>query len=543
MIRATTPRREFLLVALLGLLWLGFTAGLRPLMLPDEGRYVGVAWEMLRSGDWLTPMLNGQPFFHKPPLFYWITAGALGLFGQHEWAARAAPLLGAWAAACALFWTLRRWSSPAMAWAAWTALLVQPLFFVGAQFANLDMLVAGCIASALLLGADAALSFEAGRPWRRVLLLAYLAAALGVLAKGLIGLVLPGLPLLLWLALRRRWTTLRTLFWLPGLLLLAALTVPWFLAEEARYPGFLHFFFVVQHFQRFAGAGFNNVQPFWFYAALLALLSLPWLPWLSRLVRRSVWREGGAGDLRWLMLIWLGVVLLFFSLPRSKLVGYIFPLLPALAALMADAWLLGAQRSALQRRAWQWVSAGAALTSVAAVVALTLYPQRNARELAQLLREQHRAGEPVLMLGRYDYDLPFYARLPEPVWVADDWESPEVMARDNWRKELAEARFFLPAERAAAHLPTPDQLGPLLCAAPTSWVLADRALTRQYAWLARAELMRQQGDAGLWRLNPAEPEQAAALGCPAQALQTRQTPSSAPAQSSAPPRPAAPARG
>ena len=80
----------------LTLCWLGFTAGLRPLLLPDEGRYVGVAWEMLRSGDWLTPTLNGLPFFHKPPLFYWITAASMSVFGLHEWAARLAPVLGAW---------------------------------------------------------------------------------------------------------------------------------------------------------------------------------------------------------------------------------------------------------------------------------------------------------------------------------------------------------------------------------------------------------------------------------------------------------------
>jgi len=93
--------------ALLGL-WLAATAWLRPLTLPDEGRYVGVAWEMLRSGDWLTPTLNGLPFFHKPPLFYWLTAGSMALFGAHEAAARVAPWLGAWGGGLALYLFLRR---------------------------------------------------------------------------------------------------------------------------------------------------------------------------------------------------------------------------------------------------------------------------------------------------------------------------------------------------------------------------------------------------------------------------------------------------
>ena len=70
-------RRDWLVAGAAALLWLGFTLGLRRLALPDEGRYVGVAWEMLRSGNWLVPTLDGLPFFHKPPLFYWLTAASL----------------------------------------------------------------------------------------------------------------------------------------------------------------------------------------------------------------------------------------------------------------------------------------------------------------------------------------------------------------------------------------------------------------------------------------------------------------------------------
>src|SRR5882762_4045158 len=81
-------RHDWLVCMAIAALWFGITLGLRPLAIPDEGRYVGVAWEMLRSGDWAVPTLNGLPFFHKPPLFYWITAGSMSLFGLHEEAAR-----------------------------------------------------------------------------------------------------------------------------------------------------------------------------------------------------------------------------------------------------------------------------------------------------------------------------------------------------------------------------------------------------------------------------------------------------------------------
>ena len=86
----TAPRRRIVaFVAFLAVFaWLAFSIGLRPLSLPEEGRYVGVAYEMLRSGDWLVPTENGLPFFHKPPLFYWITAASMRVLGASVWAAR-----------------------------------------------------------------------------------------------------------------------------------------------------------------------------------------------------------------------------------------------------------------------------------------------------------------------------------------------------------------------------------------------------------------------------------------------------------------------
>ena len=162
--------------------WLAATAWMRPLMLPDEGRYATVAWEMLRSGDWLTPALDGMPFFHKPPLFYWITGAALSVAGLTEIAARAASLVGATLGAFSLYLFTQRWSGGAAARRVLVLLLVQPLFFAGGQFANLDMLVAGCITATVLALAHAALCFEQGLAYRRVLWLAYGLAALGVLA-------------------------------------------------------------------------------------------------------------------------------------------------------------------------------------------------------------------------------------------------------------------------------------------------------------------------------------------------------------------------
>src|ERR1700712_2571308 len=120
-----------LIVFLLALGWLGGSAWMRPLAMPDEGRYVGVALEMLHSGNWITPTLDGLPFFHKPPLFYWITAAAMDLFGTDVWAARSASILAGATLVAVLYAALRDWVDEATARAAALGLPTQPLFFGG----------------------------------------------------------------------------------------------------------------------------------------------------------------------------------------------------------------------------------------------------------------------------------------------------------------------------------------------------------------------------------------------------------------------------
>ena len=141
--RGAGGTRAVLLLALFA--GLAATAWVRPLALPDEGRYVGVALEMLWSGDWLVPTLDTLPYFHKPPLFYWLTAASLATFGVNEWAARLPSLLAATGTAFAVYLFVRRWIGESQARLALLVLATTPFFFGGAQFANLDMLVTVCI--------------------------------------------------------------------------------------------------------------------------------------------------------------------------------------------------------------------------------------------------------------------------------------------------------------------------------------------------------------------------------------------------------------
>ena len=503
---------ERVLIVLLILLWLAATAWTRRLAIPDEGRYVGVAWEMLGSGDWLTPTLNGMPYFHKPPLFYWITAGALSTFGLNEWAARVAPILGATTGAFALYAFTRRWGGRRAASVTLLVLLAHPLWYVGGQFANHDMLVAGCIGATILLLADAALCVERGLPHRKALAGAYLMAALGVLAKGLIGAVLPALVLLLWLAMMRRWRTISALLWAPGFGLFLLLAAPWFIVMQWRFADFFDYFFFVQHLKRFASGGFNNVQPFWYYPALLALFALPWAPWARGLFRREALADPEQGPVRLLMWLWLIVVVLFFSLPKSKLLGYVLPAVPPLAYLIADGFLAISTPSTLRKRLWWTSTALAGVVSIGVVIGLSAQARKSSQSLALALGAQRAPDEPVFMLQRYYFDLPFYARIRTPVAVVDDWASAHLGARDDWRKELADAGRFAGAA-ASSVLLLPAAFAPALCASPRTWVVGPASAVGTHPLLAQAREIARTGHATLWVIDAASPAMADALRC------------------------------
>ncbi|RQO45053.1 glycosyl transferase family 39 [Variovorax sp. KBW07] len=493
--RWTSPQPLWLVAAIFA--WLLATAWMRPLMAPDEGRYASIALSMLHSGDWLVPRLDGLPFFHKPPLFYWIGAAAMAVTGPVEWAARLPSIVGAGAAASALFLFLRRWSTVRLALLSTVVLVTTPFFFMGAQFANLDMLVAGCIAPTVLLAAAAVLAREREEPWRGLLAGAYLFAAAGLLAKGLIGIVLPVGVLAAWCAVTRRPSALRLSVWLPGWAILLAVAGPWFVAMQLKYPAFFDYFVVTQHFRRFASSGFNNEHGIWFYLPVLAGLTLPWFAWV--LVPRG--RDGVArprlSDIDWLMWIWFAVVVVFFSLPRSKLIGYVLPALPPLAYLIAQRVLAGRSMEALVPRVRATALASAAV-SVACVAGLAMYAVPPGTRLRLPVGQAVAADDQVLMLDSYFYEIPFYWNLRQPVRIADDWKAAAADTRDNWRKEIVDAGRFDPA-RAANTLVDRTQLAAALCVPRITWLVAPSNAQLAHPWLARAQLVAVHGSVAAWR--------------------------------------------
>jgi 4-amino-4-deoxy-L-arabinose transferase-like glycosyltransferase len=451
--------------------WLAATAWMRPLALPDEGRYVGVAWEMVRSGNWLVPTLDTLPFFHKPPLFYWLSAGTMATFGNHAWAVRLPILLAATAAAMGLFSFLRRWAGQASAITALLVIVTMPYFFVAAQFANLDMLVAACITGTILCAADVVLAWRY-RQRRRVLTLAaaYVFAALGVLAKGLVAIVIPALVIVLWLvSMRNPRLIVRLISW-PGIMLFSLIAIPWFALMEAWYSGFLDYFFFHHHVQRFLSSDFNGKQPSWFYVPMLLVITLPWSAFLPWAFRKAGEDKIGL-DLRRLLWIWLVATLVFFSIPTSKLVGYVLPAAPALASLVA---------LAIVNQASSWIGSRnnvvanaviAAAIGLVGVLGYAHYDRKGIVQMAAAIRPQVRPGDRLLAIAQYPFSLAFYLRSEQPITVIEDWQAPSVKLRDNWRKELYDAGKF-DAERANRLLLTPSQLSVALCAGRT-WVFAN----------------------------------------------------------------------
>jgi 4-amino-4-deoxy-L-arabinose transferase-like glycosyltransferase len=333
-----SPLWAALAIALLLVVYLGRLGGY-PFQDPDEGRYAEIPREMIESGDWLTPRLNYVKYYEKPPLLYWLVAASFTLFGAVEWAGRLVSALAGLATIGMTFALGRSAFGVRAAWLGIGVLATAPLFFGLAQALVIDMLLTACTTATMVAFWFAHRAADRAVKNRWIVAVA-VSAALGVLSKGLVALVLPGMVALAMLVLWRDWPTLRALVGWRPIVAFVAIAAPWFVLVSRVHPEFAYFIFVREHFERFAATVGHPEGPFYYFPVML-VGPLPWSAWALLLIfSRSARRAFGRipAEPRTFLLVWAGFMFAFFTVASSKLATYVLPILPALALLMG-AWI------------------------------------------------------------------------------------------------------------------------------------------------------------------------------------------------------------
>ena len=415
------------------------TLGLYPLIDPTEPRYAEIGRRMAVLGDWITPWIgDGVPFWGKPPFSFWLTAGSFKLFGIGEFTAR----LPHWICGVLAVWLLwdfaarrsRREAAYAAALAAGSA-----LFFASSGAVMTDMALALGLTMAMR-GFWLAMQ-ETGAARLREEAILVLGLAIGLLAKGPLALVLAGIPVAAWAVatgnLRRVFATLH---WKTALVAIFALSVPWYLMAEARTPGFLDYFIVGEHWNRFVVSGwegdlYGHSHAFprgtiWLFA-LLALM-----PW-TVLVPVAAWRwrrlaEPARAENRSLSIYlaaWALAPCVLFTLSGNILWTYVLPGIPA-AAFLAAIWLARLPAAQVERRL---LAGGVALTAVVGLALVLAYDagdferQTSARALVHDYESRRSAGEPLIFFRKRPVSGAFYS----------GGQAGEVMTPEELQQRLA----------------------------------------------------------------------------------------------------------
>jgi 4-amino-4-deoxy-L-arabinose transferase-like glycosyltransferase len=304
----------------------------------DEPRYAQVAREMLARHDWISPTLGGKPWLEKPPLYYWQAMLAYSIFGVSDWAARLPSAIDATLLVFAVYLFLKRLRPGFQLDAAlMTASAAGVIGF--ARAASTDMPLAAMFTIALL-------AWYAWYESESYLDLAifYVFLALGMLAKGPVAPLLAAVIIGLFATAKHDFPLLLRTLWIPGILLFCAVSLPWYVAVQIRNPDFLRVFILEHNLARFGTNLYHHPEPFWYFIPVTLIGLIPWTICVLASAAESVrvwWTErqqmlASEDALNVFLMIWLVVPVVFFSLSKSKLPGYIVPALPAGTVLLAE---------------------------------------------------------------------------------------------------------------------------------------------------------------------------------------------------------------
>lgn len=329
-----------LAVRLLAVSWLPFVDS-------TEARYAEIARKMIETGDWITPQFDyGVPFWGKPPLHTWLSAFGMKLFGVGPFGARIFILVTSLGVLGLIFIWVRQHKNTDQALVSVTVLASSAMFFGASAFVMTDMaMVLGTTLS--MIGFYNCLTGSPARVlWGRLF---FVGIAIGLLAKGPVALVITGIPVVPWLVLTGHWRKLNALPWISGLLIAAALTLPWYIVAEIKTPGFLRYFIIGEHYERFVVPGWQgdlygsgHERPkgiIWLYGLMTFL---PWTVFAVALLPRAKKMIGHrpTDTQGWhsYLLLWTISPLLLFTPAANLLAAYALPGLPAAAVLLVSLW-------------------------------------------------------------------------------------------------------------------------------------------------------------------------------------------------------------
>lgn len=431
--------------------------GKLPFIGPDEPRYVQVAREMFISGDWVTPKLGGIKWFEKPALTYWLSAAGYNLFGENEFGARFFIAVVATLGVLLVFWFGKRIRSARFGYLSAAALATCGMWPGFARAATFDLPLSVAMTLALA-------SFfiweqrEENQSKNRFWFLMCVALGVGVLAKGLVGIVLPAPVIVLYALLVGRLKVLfkPKLLWIGSVIFLAT-AATWYAPVIARHGrDFINEFFIAHHFQRYLSNKYKHPQPVYFFFLVALAGSFPWMFYLIANAWRSLrnWRETLADHLRLFLWLWVIVTIGFFSFSGSKLPGYVLPIFPAIALLVGlelERWW----QPVVERREKLLAAMTAAFIAIVGIAAIFV----SHRELGVTLRDAALLGVTTVAVAlgyllvwvwrggqAATLSLPFL--LIAIVIAATHWIFPALGNRESL-KPLAQAAVFAaqPGER------------------------------------------------------------------------------------------------
>lgn len=480
--RLLTPA-TFIALSFMALLLCFSGMGL-PLQEPEESRYAEIPRQMLESGNWIVPTLNGQVYADKPPLLYWLVMASYRLFGVHDWAARLVSCTCAFLTILLTYFWGSRVLSHRAGLAAALVLCFSPRFIYLERLLTMNSLLCLCIVAAW---AAAHFALDGRRLVPGWWVLSALACGLGLLAKGPVALVLVLTPVVLFSMLDTRTARVSVRAWAGFLLIALGLALPWCASVNREVPGFLTTLLWKHNVVRFM-APFDHSKPEWYYLPDLFLALLPsalLLPALIRWVARRQRQENALPPAFGYILLALSWGLLFFSLAGSKRAGYILPLLPLVALALGgyiDHALRRLQVPALhpglrQRLASYWTVGTAAAFLLMLATVHTAFPhlaQTNSMrsQVRDHLAEAVDKSVPVICYPRGWDSVSFY------------------LGRSDVRVYRREQRAQLIADlqanpRTLAFIKSDESLPELLRALPVSLEFAKRGKQGQVAvgWL------------------------------------------------------------